>query len=85
MNRRKMKNRIAFQIWTAVPRVENYNLRRGSDFRDYPLYSISRLIYERSVKYATIQLREVSHQYLWKVTGVFFHIYVLENFLKIGD
>ena len=44
-------------------------------FSDFPLYSISRLfIYERSVKYSMIHLREVSHQYQWLVTGVFFHI-----------
>ena len=24
MNRREMKNRIAFKIWTAVPNVEKY-------------------------------------------------------------
>ena len=38
----------------------------GSDFRDYLLYFISRrFIYQRSVKYATIHLRNVSHQYPW--------------------
>ena len=26
MNRREIKNRIAFKIWTAVPRVENYKI-----------------------------------------------------------
>ena len=26
MNRREIKNRIAFEIWTAVPRVEKYKI-----------------------------------------------------------
>ena len=43
----------------GVPRVEKYKIG-AADFRDFPLYLISRrFIYERSVKYATIRLRNV--------------------------
>ena len=60
-----IKNRIAFKICTAVPRVEKYKIGAAVQIlRHYPLYYISRrLICERSVKYATIHVQEVSHQY----------------------
>ena len=75
----KQKNRIAFKIWTAVPRVEKYKIGAAA----VQILETTRFIlfrddsFTRSVKYATILLREVSHQYPWLVTDVFFHIYDL--------
>ena len=57
---RHKKNRIACKIF--------FNERDcGSDFKGYPLLFC--FFY-----FATIHLREVSNQYLWLVTGVFFHL-----------
>ena len=64
------KNRIAFEIWTAIPRVEKYKIGAAVQI----LEIIRLFFYERSIKYAKIRLREVSHQYPWMVTGVFFHM-----------
>ena len=55
MNRREIKkNRIAFKIWTAVPRVEKYKIGAAVQI----LETISALFY-----FATIHIREVSHKY----------------------
>ena len=55
------KNRIAFKIWTALKNIKS--LQR---------FRLSALFH-----FATIHLREVSHQYPWLVNGLFFHIYIL--------
>ena len=61
MNRREIKNRIAFKIWTAFPRVEKYKIGSAVQiletirfilFRDDSFTreqsNIQRFIYERS-------------------------------------
>ena len=58
MNRREIENQIAFKIWTAVPRIERYKIGSAVQILETDLFSF---IYERSVKYATIHSREVSH------------------------
>ena len=64
MNRREIKNRIAFKILSAVPHVQNHKIGAAAH-----IYRLSVLVYfatihlQESIKYATIHLREVSHQY----------------------
>ena len=78
MNRREMKNRIAFKIWTAVPRVEKYKIGAALQILETIRFILFRDdIYEKLVKYSTIHLREVRHQYPWLVTGIFFHMFAL--------
>ena len=61
MNRREIKNRLAFKIWTAFPRVEKYKISaavqnletiRLIQFRDDSIMrgqsNMGRFIYERS-------------------------------------
>ena len=61
VNRREIKkNRKAFKIWTAFPRVEKYKI--GAAVQIFETIRFIEFRYERSVKYATIHLREVSNR-----------------------
>ena len=52
MNRRELKNRIAFKISTAVPRVEKFKISAAVQNLETILFIFF---------FATINLREVSH------------------------
>ena len=64
MNRRELKNRVVFKIWSAFPSVEN--IKSVQQFRFLRLSAL--------FHFTTIHLREVS-QYPWLVTGFFFHLF----------
>ena len=77
LKRHELKNGIAVEIWTEVHRVEKYKIGAAVQtletirfilFRDASLKDVSQI-------YATIHLRQVTHQYPWLVTGVFFHLF----------
>ena len=61
---REIKNRIAFKIWTAVPRVEKYKIGAAVGILEtirFILFRANLFRTERSVKYATVHLRMPSH------------------------
>ena len=76
MNRREIKNRIAFKIWTAVTRVEKYNTYAAVhilvticfiSFRDDSFTrgqsNLRRFIYERSV--TNIRDRSLAYSFIY--------------------
>ena len=77
MNRPEIKiNRIVSKIWTDSAPILYFSTRgtAAQILKAIRFFISRRFIYERSVEYMTIHLREVSHQYPWRVTGVFFHM-----------
>ena len=82
MNRRKIKNRIAFKIWTAVTRVEKYNTCAAiqilvticfisfcDDSFTWGQSNLRRLIYERSV--TNIRDRSLAYSFICLISNWF--------------
>ena len=85
MNRRQIKkNRIAFKIWTAVPRVEKYKFGAAGQILEtirFISFRYDSFTGGHSNTYTTIHLRAVSHQYPWLVTGVYAALLIDEKFI----
>ena len=76
MNRREIKNRIAFKFRTAVPRVEKYKIGAAVGILEtirFILFRPNLFRIERSVKYATVHLRMATNIRNWSLAYSFIY------------
>ena len=91
MNRLEIKNRIAFKIWTAVPRIENYKIGGAAvqildnirliifhaDSFTRGQSNMRRFIYERSA--TNIRDWSLAYSFIFSTNIFFFLIYLLNE------